>query len=121
MADGWQRASGEAPYLSLGGIWLVRGPGRLAVDGAGPRLAPGVVGFICMRGGRALFEQSWVVCHGASAQGGIGHSLHRLQLSGAQVAVTVKDRIKPVMPPLKQKYPAPDSEALVAYVRSLRE
>lgn len=71
--------------------------------------------------GRALFEQSWVVCHGASAQGGIGHSLHRLQLSGAQVAVTVKDRIKPVMPPLKQKYPAPDSEALVAYVRSLRE
>lgn len=60
-------------------------------------------------------------CHGASAQDGIGHSLHRLQLSGAQVAVTVKDRIKPVMPPLKQKPPAPDSEALVAYVRSLRE
>ncbi|BDI34391.1 hypothetical protein CCAX7_64420 [Capsulimonas corticalis] len=71
--------------------------------------------------GHALFTQECVSCHGSHAQGGIGPDLRQLEISDAQIAMTIKAGVKPEMPAYGSKYGDDDLQALTHYIRSLKK
>jgi mono/diheme cytochrome c family protein len=71
--------------------------------------------------GRGFFFQSCAHCHGQDADGGEdAPSLHKLQISGAHMALLIQSGIKDEMPSFAKKYNAPDTAALVAYLKTLQ-
>lgn len=69
--------------------------------------------------GRSLFAQECASCHGVHARGGLGPGLRHLEITDAQVAVTIKSGMRPGMPAFGGKYGGADVSALVLYVYSL--
>lgn len=70
--------------------------------------------------GRSFFFQSCAHCHGQDADGGEdAPSLLKLQISGAHMALVIQSGIKDEMPSFAKKYSAQDTEALVAYLKTL--
>jgi mono/diheme cytochrome c family protein len=70
--------------------------------------------------GRTLFFQSCAHCHGRDADGGEdAPSLHKLQISGAHMALVIKSGIKGEMPTFSKKYSDQDIATIVAYLKTL--
>jgi mono/diheme cytochrome c family protein len=72
------------------------------------------------RRGRSLFDRNCAHCHGNDARGDEGPSLHNLTLSDARIAKRIKDGIKGEMPRFGAKLNDADVEALIAYLRTLK-
>ena len=70
--------------------------------------------------GGELFAQSCSHCHGDDASGDEGPDLHRLAISDARIATTIKNGIKGEMPAFAKKYDTRQVAMLTAYLRSLR-
>jgi mono/diheme cytochrome c family protein len=87
---------------------------------AGPGNAPLDAANLAARG-RSFFFQSCAHCHGQDADGGEdAPSLRKLQISGAHMALLIQSGIKGEMPSFAKKYSAPDTAALVAYLKTLQ-
>ena len=70
--------------------------------------------------GRTFFFQSCAHCHGQHADGGEdAPSLLKLQISGAHMALVIRNGIKDEMPSFAKKYSEQDTEAIVAYLKTL--
>ncbi|MEI9999521.1 MAG: cytochrome c [Verrucomicrobiota bacterium] len=69
--------------------------------------------------GHEYFAMSCVECHGDDAHGDEGPDLHRLAISNARIAATIKHGVKGEMPTFARKYDDTQIAALIAYLRSL--
>lgn len=81
---------------------------------------PPVVSAALIAQGHAFFTQSCASCHGASGGGGFGPSLHHEDLNDAAITLKIKNGVKGKMPAFGSKYNASQTQALVAYIRSLK-
>ena len=70
--------------------------------------------------GRQFYTQSCASCHGANAQGGYGPSLHKEDMSDAQIAKIIAKGVKGRMPAFASKYNDVQTQALVTYIRTLK-
>jgi mono/diheme cytochrome c family protein len=70
--------------------------------------------------GRGLYVVSCAVCHGSRGQGQNGPSLHALGDPDAKIARNIKNGFPPRMPAFKNTYNDAQTNALVAYVQSLK-
>ena len=71
--------------------------------------------------GYTLFMMNCAHCHGNDAHGDEGPDLHGLTKSDARVASLIKNGVKGEMPKFGAKLTDTDVQALVAFVRSLRD
>src|ERR1700722_8081968 len=71
--------------------------------------------------GYTLFMQNCAHCHGADARGDEGPDLHGVTKSDARIASLIKDGKKGEMPKFSSKLSDAEVQALVAFVRSLKE
>jgi mono/diheme cytochrome c family protein len=70
---------------------------------------------------RSLFMQNCAHCHGTDARGDEGPDLHGVTKSDARIASLIKDGKKGEMPKFGTKLTDAEVQALVAFVRSLKE
>lgn len=73
------------------------------------------------RQGYALFMLNCAHCHGADATGDEGPDLHGVTKSDAKIASLIKQGVKGEMPKFGQKLSDQDVQALIAFIRSLKE
>ena len=71
--------------------------------------------------GYTLFMMNCAHCHGNDAHGDEGPDLHGLTKSDARVASLIKNGVKGEMPKFGAKLTDSDVQALVAFVRSLKD
>ena len=71
--------------------------------------------------GGGLYTQSCASCHGTNGEGGVGPSLYNSDLSDAEIARTINNGIKGRMPAFGDQYKVPQTQALTAYIRSLKK
>jgi len=73
------------------------------------------------RKGYTLFLQNCAHCHGNDARGDEGPDLHGVTKSDARIASIIKNGIKGEMPKFGAKLTDADVQALIAFVRSLKD
>lgn len=73
------------------------------------------------RRGHDLFLLNCAHCHGPDARGDEGPDLHGLAKSDARIASMIKNGIKGEMPKFGAKLTDPDVEALIAFIRTLKD
>jgi mono/diheme cytochrome c family protein len=61
------------------------------------------------------------VCHGENARGDEGPNLHNLAKSDARISTIVKGGVKGEMPAFARKFTDADVQALIAYLRTLKD
>ena len=71
--------------------------------------------------GYRLFEHNCTHCHGEDARGDEGPDLHGLHKSDARLTTIIKGGIKGEMPAFGKKFNDQDVQALIAYLRTLKE
>jgi mono/diheme cytochrome c family protein len=71
--------------------------------------------------GYTLFLLNCAHCHGTDARGDEGPDLHGLTKSDARIATLIKNGKKGEMPKFASKLSDSEVQALVAFVRSLKE
>lgn len=71
--------------------------------------------------GRELFDHNCAPCHGDDARGDEGPSLHNLIKSDARISAIVKGGIKGEMPAFAKKFKDADVQALISYLRTLKD
>jgi mono/diheme cytochrome c family protein len=71
--------------------------------------------------GARLFGLNCAHCHGADATGDEGPDLHGVTKSDAKIMGYIKNGIKGEMPKFGQKLSDADVQALIAFIRSLKE
>ena len=71
--------------------------------------------------GYTLFMMNCAHCHGNDARGDEGPDLHGVTKSDARIASIIKNGIKGEMPKFGAKLTDSDVQALIAFVRSLKE
>jgi mono/diheme cytochrome c family protein len=71
--------------------------------------------------GYKLFMQNCAHCHGTDARGDEEPDLHGVTKSDARIASLIKDGKKGEMPKFSSKLSDAEVQALVAFVRSLKE
>ncbi len=71
--------------------------------------------------GRRLFEHNCAHCHGDDARGDEGPDLHGLRKSDERLQKLIQNGIKGQMPAFGKKFSAADVDALIAYLRALKE
>jgi len=71
--------------------------------------------------GHALFLLNCAHCHGADARGDEGPDLHGVTKSDTRIASLIKNGKKGEMPKFASKLSDSDIQALVAFVRSLKD
>jgi mono/diheme cytochrome c family protein len=71
--------------------------------------------------GHALFLLNCAHCHGADARGDEGPDLHGVTKSDARIASLIKNGKKGEMPKFASKLTDSEVQALVAFVRSLKD
>jgi mono/diheme cytochrome c family protein len=71
--------------------------------------------------GYELFMLNCAHCHGTDARGDEGPDLHGVKKSDARIAFMIKNGIKGEMPKFGAKLTDPDVQALIAFVRSLKD
>jgi len=71
--------------------------------------------------GHALFMMNCAHCHGADARGDEGPDLHGVTKSAARIASLIKNGKKGEMPKFSSKLNDAEVQALVAFVRSLKD
>jgi len=73
------------------------------------------------RQGYDLFLMNCAHCHGNDARGDEGPDLHGVTKSDARISSLIKSGIKGEMPKFGEKLTDTDVQALIAFVRSLRD
>ena len=71
--------------------------------------------------GYRLFDLNCAHCHGDDARGDEGPDLHGLHKSDARLTTIIKGGIKGEMPAFAKKFNEADVQALIAYLRTLKE
>ena len=71
--------------------------------------------------GHSLFDRNCAHCHGDDARGDEGPNLYNLRKSDARITAIVKGGIKGEMPSFAKKFNDGDIQALIAYLRTLKE
>lgn len=71
--------------------------------------------------GYTLFMMNCAHCHGNDARGDEGPDLHGITKSDAHIAFVIKNGIKGEMPKFGAKLVDPDVQALIAFLRSLKD
>jgi len=71
--------------------------------------------------GHALFGRNCAHCHGDDARGDEGPSLYNLSLSDARIAKRIREGIKGEMPKFGSKFNDADIQALITYLRTLKD
>ena len=71
--------------------------------------------------GHSLFDHSCAPCHGDDARGDEGPSLYNLAKSDARMATIIKGGVKGEMPSFAKKFSDADVQALIAYLRTLKD
>jgi mono/diheme cytochrome c family protein len=71
--------------------------------------------------GRKLFLMNCAHCHGAEARGDEGPDLHGVTKSDARIASLIKDGKKGEMPKFGAKLSDTEVQALIAFVRTLKD
>jgi mono/diheme cytochrome c family protein len=71
--------------------------------------------------GYTLFLMNCAHCHGSDARGDEGPDLHGVMKSDARISALIKNGIKGEMPKFGGKLTDNDIQALIAFVRSLRD
>jgi mono/diheme cytochrome c family protein len=71
--------------------------------------------------GYSLFDHSCAPCHGDDARGDEGPSLYNLAKSDARITTIVKGGVKGEMPSFAKKFNDADIQALIAYLRTLKD
>ena len=84
-----------------------------------PRTAMNPQAALVVRG-QGFYAQSCARCHGPDGQGGSGPPLQHSDLKSAQIATTIKRGVSGAMPAFGSRYNDSDTQAIVAYVRSLK-
>jgi mono/diheme cytochrome c family protein len=70
--------------------------------------------------GRGLYVASCAACHGSQGQGRNGPPLHALADPNAKIARNIKNGFPPRMPAFKNTHNDAQTNALVAYIQSLK-
>lgn len=73
------------------------------------------------RRGYSLFDHNCASCHGDNARGDEGPSLYNLVKSDARLTTIIKGGIKGEMPSFARKFTDSDVQALIAYLRTLKD
>lgn len=71
--------------------------------------------------GYELFDYNCASCHGADARGDEGPDLHHLRLSDERIAKRIREGVKGEMPRFGTKFKPADVQALLAYLRTLKD
>jgi mono/diheme cytochrome c family protein len=71
--------------------------------------------------GYTLFDHNCAHCHGDDARGDEGPDLHGLVKSDARLTKIIKGGIKGEMPAFGKKFTDSDVQALIAYLRTLKD
>jgi mono/diheme cytochrome c family protein len=71
--------------------------------------------------GYTLFMLNCAHCHGTDARGDEGPDLHGVTKSDARIAAIIKEGKKGEMPKFGTKLTDADAQALIAFIRSLKE
>lgn len=71
--------------------------------------------------GSALFNHNCAPCHGDDARGDEGPSLYDLAKSDARITTILKSGIKGEMPAFAKKFADADIQAIIAFLRTLKE
>jgi len=71
--------------------------------------------------GYSLFDHSCAPCHGDDARGDEGPNLYDLAKSDARIATIIKGGVKGEMPSFAKKFSDADVQALIAYLRTLKD
>jgi len=71
--------------------------------------------------GYSLFDHSCAPCHGDDARGDEGPSLYNITKSDARLATIIKAGVKGEMPSFAKKFTDVEIQALIAYLRSLKD
>jgi mono/diheme cytochrome c family protein len=71
--------------------------------------------------GHDLFDHSCAPCHGDDARGDEGPSLYNLVKSDARITTIIKGGVKGEMPSFAKKFSDADVQALIAYLRTLKD
>ena len=71
--------------------------------------------------GYQLFLANCAHCHGSDARGDEGPDLHGVTKSDARISSLIKNGIKGEMPKFGEKLTDTDVQALIAFVRSLKD
>jgi mono/diheme cytochrome c family protein len=71
--------------------------------------------------GYSLFDHSCAPCHGDDARGDEGPSLYNLTKSDARITTIIKGGVKGEMPSFAKKFSDADVQALIAYLRTLKD
>jgi mono/diheme cytochrome c family protein len=71
--------------------------------------------------GYTLFQMNCAHCHGTDARGDEGPDLHGVLKSDARISSLIKNGIKGEMPKFGEKLTDTDVQALIAFVRSLKD
>ena len=71
--------------------------------------------------GYRLFEHNCAHCHGDDARGDEGPDLHGLHKSDARLTTIIKGGIKGEMPSFSKKFNDADVQALIAFLRTLKD
>jgi len=93
-------------------------PGASSAGGDGVAVPP--AGSLEQKG-YTLFMLNCAHCHGADARGDEGPDLHDVTKSEARIASLIKDGKKGQMPKFRSKLSDAEVQALVAFVRSLKD
>lgn len=71
--------------------------------------------------GYELFDHNCAPCHGDDARGDEGPTLYNLTLSDARITKRIKEGVKGEMPAFARKFTDADVQALIAYLRTLKD
>ena len=71
--------------------------------------------------GYSLFDHNCAPCHGDDARGDEGPTLYDLAKSDARITAIIKGGIKGEMPSFAKKFSDADVQALIAYLRTLKD
>ncbi|HWX22611.1 MAG TPA: cytochrome c [Candidatus Binatia bacterium] len=71
--------------------------------------------------GYRLFDHTCAPCHGDDARGDEGPNLHGLTKSDARITTIIKGGVKGEMPSFAKKFSDADVQALIAYLRTLKD
>jgi len=71
--------------------------------------------------GHALFDHNCAPCHGDDARGDEGPNLHNLAKTDARITTLIKGGVKGEMPSFAKKFSDADVQALIAYLRTLKD
>jgi mono/diheme cytochrome c family protein len=115
---------GTVSALAAIGIAVAAGemvkPKPVAAAGADEALVIPPAGTLANRGYK-LFMMNCAHCHGNDARGDEGPDLHGITKSDARITSMIKNGITGEMPKFGTKLTGTDTEALLAFVRSLKD